>query len=389
MRRLNILYVSLYLPLRGIHGGGNRLFEQIKYLSDKYDIYLISFLRDWEESGLETLRKFCKEIDTVRIEERKSKSYSLSKPGFIKNYYSGEMAALIQKKIKDTDFDIVQFEYLPMAQYRDGLNVRAKTMLVEHQLGYLCLKKEMDTEKSVFKKSAFSFRYNRLLKYENKVSKKFDKVIFVSATEAAVAKYPNSFVSPMGVDTEYFKPVGENPEDTDLIYTGNFDNYQNVDSVIYFSKYIWPLIVNKRPETNMRIIGVNSKEKLGFLKDMRGIEAIGRVEDIRAHLGRAKVFIAPARIGGGMKGKILEALSMGKPVVSTSIGAEGYEGEVLKTIKIEDSPEGFADKILEFLYNKDLRKYAGFLARRETETRCKWEHIFSDMDKFYKKLCVN
>jgi len=364
------------------------MFEQIKYLSDKYSIHLISFARGWEENDLEPLGQFCKEINVVKIKERNSKSYFLTKPGFIKNYYSREMAALIRKKIKETDFDIVQFEYLPMAQYRDGLNMRAKTILVEHQLGYLCLKKEMAAEKNMLKKIAFSFRYNRLLKYENKIFKKFDKVIFISGTEATAAKHPNSFVSPMGVDTEYFKPDGNNPEDIDLIYTGNFDNYQNVDSVIYFSKYIWPLIVKKRPETNMKIIGVNSKEKLSFLKGICGIEVIGRVEDIRAYLGRAKVFIVPARIGGGMKGKILEALSMGKPVVSTSIGAEGYEGEVLKAIKIEDSPGGFADKILEFLHNRDLRKYTGFLARREAETKYKWELIFSDMDKFYKSLCV-
>lgn len=386
MNKPHILYITLYLPMKNVHGGGNRMFEQIKYLSGKYNICLISFLRDWEEKGVEPLKPYCREINTVGIKENKSRSYSFTNPGFVKNYYSREMHLLIRKKIGAADFKIVQFEYLPMAQYRDGLKMKAKSILTEHQLGFLCLKKEREIEKDFLKKAALLFRYNRLKVYEKMTFKKFDKVFFINRYESVRAGITHSFVSPMGVDTEYFKPDKKNEEDIDLIYTGNFDNFQNEDAMIYFSKYIWPLIKKNRPETNFKAVGVHSKERLEFLKEIGGIEVVGRVEDIRGYLNRAKVFIMPARIGGGMRGKLLEALSMGKPVVSTSIGAEGYEEGILKAMKIADSPEGFTDKTLEILYNKNMSENMVAIARLEAEKRYSWERIFLDMDIFYKDL---
>jgi glycosyltransferase involved in cell wall biosynthesis len=266
MNKPSILYVTLYLPIKNVHGGGNRMFEQIKCLSDKYNICLISFLRDWEEEGVLSLKPYCREINTITIQEAKSKSYSFTKPGFLKNYYSLKMAELIRKKTSAVDFDIVQFEYLPMAQYRVGLKIKAKSVLTEHQLGFMCLKREVLLEKDLLRKAALLFRYNRLKAYEIKIFKKFDKVVFISSYDSNCAGMPQAFVSPMGVDIEYFKPEKISAEDIDLLYLGNFDNFQNVDAMIYFSGQIWPLIRQKRPETNIKIIGVNSREKLRFLK---------------------------------------------------------------------------------------------------------------------------
>lgn len=364
------------------------MFEQIKRLSGKYNISLISFLRDWEEEGIAALKPYCREINAVSIKEKRSRSYSFINPGFVKNYYSQELALLIREKTSAGGFDIVQFEYLPMAQYCRDLRTKAKRILTEHQLGFLCLKREAQAESNFFRKSALLFRCSRLLKYETKIFNKFDEVIFISSFESALAGIPHSFISPMGVDTDYFKPDKKNSEDTDLLYAGNFDNFQNEDSMFYFSRRIWPLIKKRRPETNFKIIGVNSEKRLGFLDGIDGISIAGRVKDIREYINRTKVFIMPARIGAGMKGKLLEALSMGKPVVSTAIGAEGYEGDVLRAVKIAASPEEFADKTLEVLGDNALRENMGAIGRAEAERRYGWERIFSDMDAFYKGLLI-
>lgn len=364
------------------------MFEQIKHLSAKYNIRLISFLRDWEEKSVADLKPYCREINTVSIEEKRSRSYSLISPGFVKNYRSREMELLIREKTSVSDLDLVQFEYLPMARYRIELRTKAKCILTEHQLGFMCLRKEAEIENNFFRKLGLLLRYSRLLRYEMKIFSEFDKVIFVSSYESDRASIRHSFVSPMGVDTEYFNPGKNNNKDIDLLYTGNFDNFQNEDTMLYFSKYIWPLIKKKRPETNMKIAGVNSKERMGFLEEVSGIEVVGRVKDIREYLNRAKVFIIPARVGGGMKGKLLEALAMGKPVVSTTIGVEGYEGDVLRAVKIAASPEEFADKTLEVLGDNALRENMGDIGRAEAEKRYRWERIFSDMDAFYKNLLI-
>lgn len=357
------------------------MFEQVKYLSRKYDIYMISFMRDWEEQGLGPLRPFCKEIDVVRIEDRNLRSYSLTKPGFIKNYYSQEMDCLISRKIADKRFDIIQFEYLPMAQYIR--KVDARTILTEHQAGFLCLKKELEIERGFFKKIVLFFRYKRLLKYETKILKKFDRIVFISSKEAGCFNDANSFVSPMGVDAEYFKRNESYKEDTDLVYIGNFDNYQNKDAIFYFFKEIWPVIKKKRPKASLSVVGYRSKEVLSFLEKEDGIKVAGYVEDIRRCIDKARVYILPARIGGGMKGKLLEAFSMEKPAVSTSVGIEGYNGDILKAVKTADTAEDFANSVLYLIDNEDIRIKMGQTGREAVEKNYTWSHIFSEMETIY------
>lgn len=388
MKNLKVLYLSLYLPMQGFHGGGNRMFKQIKYLANKHDIYLISFLRDWEEQAVEQLRPFCKEINAVKVKEKNFKSHSLINPGFIKNYYSKDMEFLLLEKIKQINPDLVQFEYLPMAQYKDGLTI--KSILTEHQLGFLYLKKEMNIEKNAFKRLLLYARYKRLMNYELKALRKFDSVVFLNNKEAECSSLGfKSFVSSMGVDTKYFVPDKSILQDTDLIFIGNFDSFQNVDSMRFFVNYIWPLIRKNRPNATFKIVGYKSKEKLDFLKNEHGIEIIGYKDDVRDFIDRAKVFVVPARLGAGMKGKVLEALSMEKPVVATSLGVDGYRGDILKAIRIADTPKDFADNVLALIENEDIRKTMGFLGRNIVEMEYKWESVFSKMDKIYEALSNN
>lgn len=374
--------------MQGFHGGGNRMFEQIKYLSASNNVYLISFFRDGEEKDLESLRSICKEVNLVRIKEKGKRSYSFTEPGFIKNYYSKDMEFLLLEEIKQINPDLIQFEYLPMAQYKDGLKV--KSILTEHQLGFLCLKKELDIERNAFRKALLYLRYRRLMNYELKTLRKFDSVVFLNNKEAECASLgPKSFVSSMGVDTEYFTPAKPGLQDTDLIFIGNFDSFQNVDSMRFFVDYIWPLIRKKRPSATFKIAGYKSKEKLSFLKNEHGIEILGYKDDIRNFIDSARVFIVPARLGGGMKGKILEALSMEKPVISTSLGADGYTGDILGAMRIADTPKDFADNALALIENESLRKTMGFFGRGIVEKEYKWKSVFSKMDKMYEILSNN
>jgi len=340
-------------------------------------------MRDWEEQGVRDLALICAHVDVVPLREKHSRSYSFLSPGFIKNYYSREMYGLIHKKLREVDFDILQFEYLPMAQYINGFNKRA--FITEHQLGYLYLKKEMLVEENTLRKAILYFRYRRLFHYETRTLRRFDKVIFISNKEAEEIREGGPFVSPMGVDAEYFKPDDE-AEDTDLIYIGNFDNYQNKDTVIYFYKTIWPLIKKMRPKTNLKILGYKSKEHVGFLEYDDGIEVMGYVRDIRGYVAKARLYIVPARIGAGMRGKLLEALSMKKTVLSTSIGAEGYSGDVLRAIAIVDRPEEFAHKAVEILDDKGCREYMGNIGREVVAGEYKWQSVFSRMDNLYDSL---
>jgi glycosyltransferase involved in cell wall biosynthesis len=187
----------------------------------------------------------------------------------------------------------------------------------------------------------------------------------------------------MGVDTEYFKPDDRTEMTTDLLFTGNFDNAQNVDSVQYFYEQIWLIIKRRKPDINLQIVGYKSDERLGFLENRDGIKVLGYVDDIRNYIAQAKVFIMPARTGGGMRGKLLEALSMAKPVVSSSMGAQGYEGKLHVSIKIADTPGEFAETILTLLDDEALRNRLGDYGRSVVEKDYDWNAVFGRMDEIY------
>ena len=193
-----------------------------------------------------------------------------------------------------------------------------------------------------------------------------------------------------GVDTEYFNlstMTYELKEENSLVFTGSMDWLPNSDAVIYFVKEILPLIWKKNNQVKFYIVGKNpSKEVLSLGNKDNRIIITGVVDDVRPYIAKSKIFVVPLRVGGGTRLKILEAMAMGKAIVSTTIAAEGIKYTDGYNIIIQDYPLHIANSILALLEDEQKRKNLG-QAGRELACNCyDWKIISQKLNNIYKTI---
>ena len=155
--------------------------------------------------------------------------------------------------------------------------------------------------------------------------------------------------------------------------------------MIHFVQDIWPRIAEAHPEARCKIIGGRPPPSLLALAGPR-VELTGFVSDLRPHLAAAAAVVVPLRLGGGTRLKIVEAMAMGKAIVSTTLGAEGIEAVPGRDLLIEDEPAAFADAVNRLLADPDLAARIGQSARRLAVQRYSWSGAAQALEGFYRRI---
>jgi glycosyltransferase involved in cell wall biosynthesis len=194
-------------------------------------------------------------------------------------------------------------------------------------------------------------------------------------------------VVPNAADVEYYqpRPTDPPPDAQTLVYFGLLSTVPNVDGVIHFVRDIWPRITEAHPEARCKIIGGRPPPSLLALAAPK-VELTGFVSDLRPHLAAAAAIVVPLRLGGGTRLKIVEAMAMGKAIVSTALGAEGIEAVPGRDILIEDRPTGFADAVKRLLANPSLAARVGQSARQLAVERYSWGGAARALEGFYRRI---
>jgi len=194
-------------------------------------------------------------------------------------------------------------------------------------------------------------------------------------------------VVPNAADVEYYQPRPADPQadGRTVLYFGLLSTVPNIDGVTHFVRDIWPRIAHAHPETRCKIIGGRPPPSLLALAGPR-IELTGFVPDLRPHLAAAAAVVAPLRQGGGTRLKIVEAMAMGKAIVSTTLGAEGIEAVRNRDILIEDDPSAFADAVNRLLTEPDLAARIGCSARQIAVERYSWSGAARALEDLYRRI---
>jgi len=221
---------------------------------------------------------------------------------------------------------------------------------------------------------------------ERRYLQKADHVIAVSENDReAFTRFldPQKVtVTQTGADTEFFQPSGEQEMPNSLLFTGSMDWLPNEDGIFYFANEIFPLILAKAPDASLCVVGRKPSRRLQELASrVPNIQLTGWVEDVRPYLAQRAVCIVPLRIGGGTRLKIFEAMSMGKVVVSTSIGAEGLPVKNGEHLLLADDPASFAESTLRLLGNDSQRTQIGQAARHLVEENYSWATVSKGFDQ--------
>jgi glycosyltransferase involved in cell wall biosynthesis len=208
-----------------------------------------------------------------------------------------------------------------------------------------------------------------------------EKRLLEQVPEARTAVVPNA------ADVDYYQPRPTDPprDGRTVVFFGLLSYVPNVDGVTHFLKNIWPRVAAAHPEARCKIIGGRAPPSLQAMFGPR-IELSGFVPDLRPHLAAAAAVVVPLRLGGGTRLKIVEAMAMGKAIVSTTLGAEGIAAVPGRDLLIEDDPAAFGDAVSRLLAEPDLAARIGQSARQLVVEQYSWSGAARALEGFYRRI---
>jgi glycosyltransferase involved in cell wall biosynthesis/GT2 family glycosyltransferase len=387
-----ILLISKRLPKLGFDGSWI-LVNLIQGLSKHHEITLLSFMEtDAEKPHADYLRQFCKEVKTITLypysDELKS-SFLFSKIFALINAFL-LMRKEVLNHLKKEDYDLVQCEYLHTLNFIPNLS-RYPSLLTHHEVLSLARERSFRGAPRVTQKVSRFFRWKVTQFYEKRVCLKVKSVATLSSVDREYLQAKLSVRAPhlvrTGVDTEYFKPCPGCVEiPNSLIFVGYFKHPPNVEALHYFFGKIWPCILQSVPGARMTVVGRFAPPEVLAYSQKDVVTFTDFVPDLRPHLQRHSVFVAPIVSGAGLRGKILEALAMGKAVVATSLCVEGYPFVHGCELMIAHDAEEFARNTVTLLNDPACRARLGRQGRAIVEKQFGSRHFTEAYENLHAEL---
>lgn len=399
---MEILFIVPNVPYPLDNGGRIRVYKLMESLAERgHTIDLLTFDR-WETGpeNAAAMQKICRHVNVIPLLERqrhenKRKSQLLSlfqRTSYqYAALYSEKMQEALDRIVQEREYDIIQFEfsqmcYLSMPDY-------SNCVLDQHNVEAELLYRTYTTESGLVRK-LFSFvEWRKFHRDEVANTGKFPVCLTTSARDAEMlreeAPAPDYHVIPNGVDCAFFNTNGQpvEPDENTIIFTGSIDYHPNREGLNFFLAEVFPLIEEKLPDVKFWIVGRNPPPEIQAYGDASdNIIVTGGVPDMPPYFDKAGVVVVPLRIGGGTRLKILEAMAMSKPVVSTRIGAEGINATADTNIVYADKPQDFAQAVVDLLCDEARRKSMGAAGRKLVEQEYDWRSIAVKLEETYEQI---
>lgn len=379
---MKILFLSQRFPYPPDKGDTLRSFNEIKYLSQRHQIHLACLADNPSDiRHSDELLRYCQSVDIVPRSPLTSRIRALvallgSKPLTLAYFFSFRLRDIVKRKLAEEKFDLIFVYCSSMAQYVEGIRH------IPRVIDFVDVDSEKWRQYAGIARFPLNLLYGlesaRLRSYERQIAEQFQRCFLVSAKEAAdflqlVHSAAPVTAIPNGVDLERFRPSGEAYQAGTLVFTGAMDYFANADAVLFFVKEILPLVKLSVPGCILRVVGRNPPANIRALAARHPeIIVTGPVESVVDYVIASAVFVAPMRIARGVQNKILEAMSMGTPVVTTPLGHEGVEALAGRDILVAEQPAEFARQVVRLLTDPELRQRVALNGRRAAEEHYDW-----------------
>ncbi len=398
---MNILFITYGLPVPPDSGARIRDFNLISRVASKHEVSVLSLLEFPDElDRAEPLRAICNHVDGVVARRNGLQTAVTAMAGFLEGrpaatvpFYYRELAQRIRDLTASQHFDLVQIEHSFLAPYRDALapGFRGVTVLSLHNIGSQQYQSMYDMSSGMARLPAAMKRF-LMHGWEGGYAEKFDCTIVVSERdrERLLEAAPGCRVSVIenGVDCEKLQPLDRPHRDRkELLFVGTMGYLPNRDGARFFCREILPVIRESLPDCRLTIAGSGGIEHLSDLARPGLIEITGRVADLQPYYSRSQVAVVPLRSGGGSRLKILEAMALGRPVVSTTLGREGLDLADGREILMADDPVAFARQVVALLEDEQRWDDQVSAARLRVERSYDWNLIAGRLDALYRQLC--
>jgi glycosyltransferase involved in cell wall biosynthesis len=267
---------------------------------------------------------------------------------------------------------------------------RVPVVLFEHNVEYLIWQRLCAVEPRWWRRSLLALEWRKLRAREADACAAADLTIAVSDEDRRRIQELDASIRvatvPTGVDTTYFTPNGHHERPSRLVFSGSMDWHPNEDAVLHFVDVILPRIHAVMPDASFTVVGRNPSARVREAGARRGVIVTGTVDDVRPWIGEAQVYVVPLRAGSGTRLKIFEALAMGKPVVSTRVGAEGLALEPDRHFVEADDPDAFAASVVSLLRDADRRRALGEAGRALVEAHYAWPTVARTFEKHCEQV---
>lgn len=276
----------------------------------------------------------------------------------------------------------VHFNHLDTAQYVEdlgGLKRGVRCVFDTHNVLTTMYKRFQETSRNPLASAYLALQWTKMNRYERAIMKEMDLVCVCSDLERELLRtwgVDRALVVPNGVDTDFFAPVVTPAEQPPLVvFTGALGYAPNADGVRWLLDAVWPHLESELPGVRLRVVGKDPPAELTRRAAPGRVEFTGYVDDVRPHMRGASVFACPLRIGGGTRLKILDAMALGLPVVSTTVGAEGLAVTDHADIELADYAPDFAKAIARLVREPERARTLAGAGRKLVVDRYGWAGV--------------
>lgn len=440
---MRLLFLTPQRPYPPHQGTSIRNFHIIEQLASRHQIFLLSFLEPDQPFDAGPLATLCEQLETIPMPQRSLRTrlwqlVTTLRPDMAWRLWSLDFAIRLQDWLQAYAFDVVQIEGIEMAPYLPTIQTyapQAKIVYDNHNAEWLLQHRNYLADRRNPRRwvaAAYSLvQTQRLKQYERWICQQSQAVIAVSQAdrEAIQQLDPTLIITviPNGVDVAAClshrdrphpnlssiqadfantlwaaNPLGSTAQrwstaavgktkaenlsvgqDFDLVFTGKMDYRPNIDAMLWFCDNVLPEILGQRPETRLAIVGQKPHPRLDRLRQQAAITITGFVDSVSPYIADAKVYIAPFRVGGGTRLKLLQAMAMSKAIVSTQVGAEGFDLISGQNIILVDDPQQMAQEILLLLHDPARRLALGQQAQQIVAKYYDWQTLIPQMEALY------
>lgn len=386
---MNILYLCHRFPYPPKRGGKIRPFNMIRHLTASgHQVTVCSLTRSEAEAEEgRGIAPHCAAFEMGAVSEplqfaRMILRLPLTTPSSMGYFYSSKLATRVKQLLAEQRWDLIFVHCSSVAQY------------VEHVQGIPKILDfgDMDSQKWLeyahYKPWPLSWGYTyeglKMLRAEKRLARRFD---LCTATTRAERETLDGYGTgaktdwfPNGVDAGFFSPADEAYEPQTISFIGRMDYYPNQECMQRFCDQVWPLLRAKRPEMKLLIVGADPSPEMRKLGERPGVTVTGSVPDVRPFVRRSALMVAPLAIARGTQNKILEAMAMGVPVVTSTIAAGGVDAVPGEHLLVADTPDEIAAAVLRLVGDAAERERFARAGRARVLSHHDWNQSMQRLD---------
>jgi len=402
---LRLLSISPFPPSPPSFGAQRRIHGLLSALAHRHHVTALTLVSpETDRAEVErAMRAYCQEVALVTARNGRGLAKRWMQLRALVSSRSFERLTMdlapfraeLHRLLSSRTFDVVllEFPFLAADVLADPPPGRPRPIRVldTHNIEFDLARQQAGSEHGLMRRIHNAANWPKVRREELDAFRRFDGVAFCSELDAARARtlVPSvrATVVPNAVDVETFAPRPGLPrsDGRTVLFFGAINYFPNVDGILFLLKEVWPLLAASHPGCRLKIVGQHPTREILAFQGPR-VEVTGRVDDVRPHLASAAVTIVPLRIGGGTRFKILEAMAMSRPVVSTTLGAEGLEARPGENLLLADDAAGLAAAVGRVLDDPALGRALGNAGRRLVEERYSWDAAALGLERFLATL---